>query len=765
MDRIGGTGFFLSDPGLRVHAVSSTADSVHAVDNSGAVRTSDNSSVSSSGESINPDTDGQEDRYQDIENSYGQSEEHEETEKSDNGISSAKDRTSIDLRISFDQWVEQSINRLNSVVNFLDQDISLLITKINANKTNADNGIKYANDRITSLTNRMNSHDTWAGNLSQLVTNNRDNINNHVDHINNLYDWATDNTNVINNHASVLNNHAGIINSNSNAINNHSTILNNHSHELNLHVKAINTNLNGINTNANLISANTDRITNLTNRVTYLENWITSIVDRQSVWNAGQTVWNANQTSLIKSLQNSLNKEISDRQNGDTNLDKAIQKEIADRIHADGNQDKVVQREIADRIYSDEQLNKIIQREITDRQYSDGQLDKIIQREIVDRQYSDEQINKVVQREITDRKFADEKVNKSLTKEIEDRKNSDTLIAGNFIRIEALIAALNERIDNLSFDFSDLKILAAIALSMKSNEDLWTAEHYDGGTVSENEGKAVRLFKVQFQESRSLFSHLMKHYFDMDNPTSTIYRLRYSIVAGFEETKDMLLEWFTHLLESSNTTNSHLSSVNTWLELQNTHFKKIYEVLCIITDWLELIYQKPPPVVNVTIPPIELDENGNGWLKTLIKTVGDVMKTAIETLGSLLETAIGEVGQLLRDLLAFLDGLIDDLLHLIVPENLDFMDHKFDSTSKTIKLKFGSIFDGIDSFKSLFGSKAVFKDIEINLGTFGNGSFKLPVSVLNDMAPFVKALITGAVALEFLIDMYKWFHTKGEVIE
>lgn len=65
----------------------------------------------------------------------------------------------------------------------------------------------------------------------------------------------------------------------------------------------------------------------------------------------------------------------------------------------------------------------------------------------------------------------------------------------------------------------------------------------------------------------------------------------------------------------------------------------------------------------------------------------------------------------------------------------------------------------------MFGSKSVFQDIEVNLGTFGNGSFKLPMSILNDMAPFVKALITGAVALEFLIDMYKWFHTRGEVIE
>ncbi|MBU5361365.1 hypothetical protein KQI58_09780 [Enterococcus raffinosus] len=304
------------------------------------------------------------------------------------------------------------------------------------------------------------------------------------------------------------------------------------------------------------------------------------------------------------------------------------------------------------------------------------------------------------------------------------------------------INSLNEKIDN--FSDNALGIIAAIVASMKSNEDLWNAENYSGGSVGEKDGKAVRMFKVQFQESRSHFALLMKHYFDMNDPNSAIYKLRYSIVAGFEETKILLEEWFTYLLQSGNTTNSFLST---------------------IADWLEMIYKKPPPVVNVTIPKVELDENGNGWLKTLIKTVGDVMKTAIETLGSLLETAIGEVGQLLRDLLTFLDGLIDDLLHLIVPENLDFMDRKFDDTSRTIKLKFGSIFDGIDSFKNMFNGRSTFKDIEISLGVFGNGSFEIPVSILNTLAPFVYPLITGGVALEFLIDMYKWFHTKGEIVE
>lgn len=367
--------------------------------------------------------------------------------------------------------------------------------------------------------------------------------------------------------------------------------------------------------------------------------------------------------------------------------------------------------------------------------------------------------------EHNERVEGDKELANALQKESENRKATDNVTALKLISIDEAIAKVNKRIDNLSFDFSDVGIIASIVSLKQSNENLWNADNYDGGSVSENDGKAVRLFKNQFQGLKTHYAAIMRTYFDMDDKDSAIYRLRYSIVAGFEETKNLLVEWFTLISDSLNTTNTHLNSVNTWLELQNKQFEKFYEVYIIITKWLEQIYKKPPPVVNVTVPPIELDENGNGWLKTLIKTVGDVMKTAIETLGSLLETAIGEVGQLLRDLLAFLDGLIDDLLHLVVPENLDFMDHKFDSTSKTIKLKFSSIFDGIDAFKGMFGSKAVFKDIEMNLGSFGKGSFKLPVSMLNEMAPYVKALITGAVALEFLIDMYKWFHTRGEVIE
>ncbi|MDY4025975.1 MAG: hypothetical protein SOZ13_12910 [Enterococcus avium] len=339
------------------------------------------------------------------------------------------------------------------------------------------------------------------------------------------------------------------------------------------------------------------------------------------------------------------------------------------------------------------------------------------------------------------------------------------------------LTTLEKRVSELSSGFSDVAIIASINLQGKNNTDLWNAEHYDGGSINENDGKAVKLFKIQFQGLKTHISSMLKTYFGEDGIyTKLMQKPLNRIIDLLELIEDKeikvgipdLTDNFTRLMTLLNTLlglikDNHQVIQDLGLKEPST---RIIELLEAIRD-KELTVEIPPFEISEikNMPDVNLSENGNGWLKTLIKTIGDILKTAIETLGSVLETAIGEVGALLRDLLAFLEGLIDDLLRLVVPENLDFMDHKFDSTSKTIKLKFGSIFDGIEAFKGMFGSKSVFKDIEINLGKFGNGSFKLPVSILNDMAPFVKALITGAVALEFLIDMYKWFHTKGEVIE
>jgi hypothetical protein len=46
-----------------------------------------------------------------------------------------------------------------------------------------------------------------------------------------------------------------------------------------------------------------------------------------------------------------------------------------------------------------------------------------------------------------------------------------------------------------------------------------------------------------------------------------------------------------------------------------------------------------------------------------------------------------------------------------------------------------------------------------------DGEVKLPFSKLNDFAPIIRGFATGFVLLGFLIDMYHWFHSRGEVVE
>ncbi|MFB5458284.1 hypothetical protein ACE40W_22780 [Enterococcus avium] len=407
---------------------------------------------------------------------------------------------------------------------------------------------------------------------------------------------------------------------------------------------------------------------------------------------------------------------------------------------------------------ADTDIKNSIKKEIDDRKAGDTALDTAIKKEVDDRKYSDLLINNQFLRvedsidETNDRMDAkDTELANTIKKESDDRKVADAATALKLLSVDQAISDLNTRIDNLSFDFSDLGIIAAINSLKQSNENLWNADSYDGASVGANDGKAVRLFKNQFQGLKTHYAGIMKYYFDMNDPNSAIYKLRYSIVAGFGETGELLEEWFTTLLESQNTTNSYLGTIADWLEMQNAHFKKFYEVYVIITQWLEQIYKKPPPVVNVTIPPLELDENGNGWLKTLIKTVGDVMKTAIETLGSLLETAIGEVGQLLRDLLAFLDGLIDDLIQLVVPENFDFLDKDFGKLKGKFDVKFGDILSVGSKIKDTFtpNKKDFFKAISF---TFMGAKFEPGSSATDMYVPMFR------LATQVLIWLYvAWF--------
>lgn len=224
---------------------------------------------------------------------------------------------------------------------------------------------------------------------------------------------------------------------------------------------------------------------------------------------------------------------------------------------------------------------------------------------------------------------------------------------------------------------------------------------------------------------------------------SQIYNLRYSIINGFEELK-------TANKVASDSIRDNQSSMLTHLETMN--------------GWLKLIYNKPnTPIIQ---NPFDFDR-----LEELLKNIkmnvniGDTVNEAGTNIWDFLTALVKELADVLRDILDFLEKLIDTIVHLVVPKNLDFATAKFDATGNTIKLKFGLVFGWIETFKSLFGTTKPFEDFSLNLGGMFEGSVTVPISVLNNFAPLVKAVITGFILLEFLIDMYKWFHSKGEVIE
>ncbi|WP_367377951.1 hypothetical protein [Enterococcus gilvus] len=339
------------------------------------------------------------------------------------------------------------------------------------------------------------------------------------------------------------------------------------------------------------------------------------------------------------------------------------------------------------------------------------------------------------------------------------------------------ITSMKKQIDNLSIDFSDVGIIAAIVKASSDNLSLWDTSDYETTSISEKDGKAVKLIKSQFQGLKTHISSMDKAYFGEDGIFTKIFQSvlkRPTDLLKIIADKNLFVipEEGLKILGLKENFDKLMLVLNTLVNLiqKNTdEFVAIgfKESLSRLERLLQGILDKKIKLEDVTntFPEINLSEKGNGWLKQLIKTAGDIIETAIKSMSELLGKAIDGVAENLGKLIDLVGGLLDKFLKLIVPENLDFMDHKFDSTSKTIKLKFSFIFEGIDSFKGILGSKSVFKDIDVSLGTFGNGSFKLPISMLNDLAPYVKALITGAVALEFLIDMYKWFHTRGEVIE
>ena len=361
----------------------------------------------------------------------------------------------------------------------------------------------------------------------------------------------------------------------------------------------------------------------------------------------------------------------------------------------------------------------------------------------------------------------------------EDRKNIDD--------VQKRVKRNSDDIKNLmesGAGWTDAAIIASINFQGKANTDLWNAENYDGGSINEKDGKAVRLFKVQFQGLKSHISAMLKTYFGKEGLyTEVVQSPLKRIIELLELIKDKKItmtfpESGIEVVDLKDNFIRLMTLLNTLLHLIETNkedladvglkdsLKRIIELLEAIRDKKMTVEIPPIEIPEIKIPEINLSEKGNGWLKTLIKTVGGIIETAIKTMGEVLGKAIDGVSENLGKLIDLVQGLLDDLMKLIVPENLDFMNKRFDGFQKKIKVKFDFLFSGIDGFKGLFSNQKKIEDIDFSLGVFGNGeSVSIPLSWINKFAPYVRPIITGFIALEFLIDMYKWFHMRGEVVE
>ncbi len=340
------------------------------------------------------------------------------------------------------------------------------------------------------------------------------------------------------------------------------------------------------------------------------------------------------------------------------------------------------------------------------------------------------------------------------------------------------ILEIKKQIAGSSIDFSDVGIIAAIVKSSSDNVSLWDTSDYESSSIGSKDGKAVKLIKAQFQGLKAHISSMDKAYFGEEGIFTQIIqsalkrstdllkviadKTPFSIpeeglkVFGLKENFDKLMLLLNTLV--------NLTEKNTE-EFVTIGFK---ESLSRLERLLQGILDKKIKLEDVTntFPEINLSEKGNGWLKQLIKTAGDIIETAIKSMSELLGKAIDGVAKNLGKLIDLVGGLVDKLIKLVVPENLDFMDKRFDGLHKEIKIKFNFLFDGIDGLKGLFSNGKNFEDFSLSLGVFGNdGSVNIPLSLIGKITPFLRPVITGFVALEFLIDMYKWFHTRGEVVE
>jgi len=322
------------------------------------------------------------------------------------------------------------------------------------------------------------------------------------------------------------------------------------------------------------------------------------------------------------------------------------------------------------------------------------------------------------------------------------------------------INELNQKIDG--FNWSDVGIIAAII----GIHDAWQSKSYSG-PVLDDDGALVKLIKYQRDAITSSFSAVLHNIFGdpadgylgifWKHFDDQIYNLRYSIINGFEEVK-------TANKVASDDIRDNQSSMLTHLETMN--------------GWLKLIYEKPN--TSIIQNPFDFDRlqkmfdglelggaDGESWwqklvrelVKELIRGGFELLKTSIETLGSLLETAIKELGRSLGDILDFLDGLLDKIIHLVVPENLDFIDSGFDGIKAKIDVKFGNLLSLGGKIKDVF--KPIKKDFFQAISfTFMGQKFE-PTSEMTDL--FVpKFRVAAQVYLWVLCAIYCYKKLTGQ---
>lgn len=163
----------------------------------------------------------------------------------------------------------------------------------------------------------------------------------------------------------------------------------------------------------------------------------------------------------------------------------------------------------------------------------------------------------------------------------------------------------------------------------------------------------------------------------------------------------------------------------------------------------------------------EIDSSEDGWFKQLIKSGFSLIETAIKSIEKVITEAIKGLVSIGNKILDFLDNLLDKIIALIIPKNLDFVGNKLDGVKNDIDVKFPFVKSLSNFIQNAFSTRQVaFEDIKVTLPQmFGGTTTNIPLSILNTVASYIKPVFTAFILLEFLIDFYKWFYRKGEVIE